>query len=154
MRYLCTALLLLFVSPRLLAQSDTAGIKKTIDKLFTSMRNADSVSLRECFAPEAIMQTIKNDKDGQPGVSNGSVASFAMAIGKLPKDAADERITYGNILIDADLAVVWTPYQFYFKQQLSHCGVNSFQLVKLGGTWKIQYLIDTRRKTGCAETSR
>jgi len=41
---------------------------------------------------------------------------------------------------------VWTPYQFYYKEQYSHQGANSFQLVKGVDGWKIQYLIDTRRK--------
>ncbi len=53
------------------------------------------------------------------------------------------------IRIDADLAVVWTPYKFFVGKKFSHCGVNSFQLIKLNGNWKIQYLIDTRRKEGC-----
>jgi hypothetical protein len=38
------------------------------------------------------------------------------------------------------------PYQFYIGDKFSHCGVNSFQLVKLQGQWKIQYLIDTQEK--------
>jgi len=60
-----------------------------------------------------------------------------------------KKITFSNILIDGNLASVWTPYEFYFKGQFSHCGVNSFQLVKSNNEWKIQYIIDTRRKDNC-----
>jgi len=60
--------------------------------------------------------------------------------------AIDERVTIGELLIDNQLASVWTPYQFYYKEQYSHQGANSFQLVKGVDGWKIQYLIDTRRK--------
>jgi len=67
----------------------------------------------------------------------------------MPKDAADERIVFETIRIDGPLASVWTPYNFYYEGKFSHCGVNSFQLVKINGEWKIQYLIDTRRKQGC-----
>jgi len=63
----------------------------------------------------------------------------------------NERITFEIVKVDADLASVWTPYQFYYKDKFSHCGVNSFQLVRLQGIWKIQYLVDTRRKTDCVE---
>ena len=38
---------------------------------------------------------------------------------------------------------------FYYKGQFLHCGVDSWQLVRLNGVWKIQYLIDTRRKEPC-----
>jgi len=53
------------------------------------------------------------------------------------------------VKIDGPLAIVWTPYKFYFNGKFSHCGVNSFQLVRFNGVWKIQYLIDTRRRAGC-----
>ena len=42
-----------------------------------------------------------------------------------------------------------TPYKFYVGEKFSHCGVNSFQLVKIRGEWKIQYIIDTRRRQNC-----
>jgi hypothetical protein len=61
----------------------------------------------------------------------------------------DERISFDLVKIDGELASVWTPYKFYAGEKFSHCGVDSYQLVKLNGEWKIQYLIDTRRKQGC-----
>ncbi|HNJ29817.1 MAG TPA: hypothetical protein PLQ40_12740, partial [Ferruginibacter sp.] len=82
-------------------------------------------------------------------VKTDAVADFANSISKLPKDAADERITFDVVRVDGALAIAWTPYKFYFNGKFSHCGVNSFQLVRFNGEWKIQYLIDTRRKAGC-----
>ncbi|HEY0898874.1 MAG TPA: hypothetical protein VGD90_06050, partial [Sphingobacteriaceae bacterium] len=61
----------------------------------------------------------------------------------------DEQITFDAIQVDAGLASVWTSYKFYLGKNFSHCGVNSFQLVKMNGNWKITYLIDTRRKENC-----
>jgi hypothetical protein len=52
---------------------------------------------------------------------------------------------------DGALAVAWTPYKFYYKGNFSHCGIDSYQLVRINGIWKIQYLIDTRRKANCGE---
>ena len=47
------------------------------------------------------------------------------------------------------MAIAWTPYTFYFNDQLSHCGVNVFSLIKRGDAWKIMGVTDTRRKEGC-----
>jgi len=77
------------------------------------------------------------------------VDDFAGIISKMQKGDADERIIYDVIKIDGPLAIVWAPYKFYYKGVFSHCGVDSFQLVKINGEWKIQYLIDTRKKAGC-----
>ena len=73
---------------------------------------------------------------------------------KTVKNSLEERITFSSIHIDGNLASVWTPYQFYFQGKFSHCGVNSFQMVKENGEWKIQYIIDTRRKDNCIDDSK
>jgi len=145
-------LLLTFVSFSALAQKEEEeGIKNTINQLFSAMRTRDTALLSDAFAPTAILQTIATKKDGSVQVRTDEVSGFIKAIGTPGKDLLDERIQFGTILIDGALASVWTPYQFYVGSRFSHCGVNSFQLVKLNGMWKIQYIIDTRRKDGCAQ---
>lgn len=142
--------LLMFFSWTASAQlAEENEIKKVIDQLFTGMRSSDTALLAHAFAPGAILQTIIQKKDGSTVVRTDEVSGFISSIGKPHKEIYDERISYGNIEIDANLAAVWTPYQFFVGTTFSHCGVNSFQLVKLDGKWKIQYLIDTRRKEGC-----
>jgi hypothetical protein len=131
------------------AQTAEDSVKITINKLFDGMKNSDAALLKSAFADSAILQTITNDKNGTVNVKNEMRDAFADFIGKQQKGAADERIVFDVIKIDGPLAIVWTPYNFYFNGVFSHCGVNSFQLVKLNGDWKIQYLIDTRRKKGC-----
>lgn len=117
----------------------------TINKLFAAMRNSDANSLKECFADSAILQSITaNGK-----IRNEEVGVFVKQISSLPKDSADERISFDVVKVDDALALAWTPYQFYYAGKFSHCGVDSFQLVRINGIWKIQYLIDTRRRKGC-----
>jgi hypothetical protein len=131
------------------AQSAQDSVKTAVNKLFEAMKNSDAVLLKTVFADSAILQTITQNKEGETKIKNEKVEAFAISIGQLQKGDADERIEYGIIKIDGPLAIVWTPYKFYYKGVFSHCGVNSFQLVKLNGEWKIQYLIDTRRKKEC-----
>ena len=127
------------------AQTAEDSVKATINKMFAAMKNSDAASLKECFADSAILQTImRNGK-----VRNEQVANFINQISKLPKDSADERIKFDLVRVDDALAIAWTPYEFYYAGKFSHCGVNSFQLVRLNGQWRIQYLIDTRRRAGC-----
>ena len=112
------------------------------------MKNSDGVLLKSVFADSAILQTIET-KTGKTMVKNEAVAGFIESISKLPVGAADEQVIFDMVKIDAALASVWTPYKFFFNGKFSHCGVNSFQLVRLNNEWKIQYLIDTRRRAGC-----
>ena len=94
------------------------------------------------------LQTII-DKNGKVEVKTESVADFERQVAKMEKNILDERIQFDAIRIDGALAIVWAPYQFYYKGKFSHCGIDSFQLIRINGKWKIQYLIDTRRKEDC-----
>jgi hypothetical protein len=130
-------------------QTSTDSVTAIVNQLFVAMKNSDGNLLQNCFADSAILQTIVNNKEGKAIVKNESVSDFISQVNKIVKGDADERITIDFIKIDGDLALVWTPYQFYYKGKFSHCGVNSFHLVRIANGWKIQYLIDTRRKSGC-----
>ncbi|MET7000100.1 hypothetical protein [Chitinophaga defluvii] len=149
MRTLFCGLVLAFSCLTMRAQTAGDSIKMTIDNLFAAVRASDSAALMACFTPDAILQTIVKDKEGNLNVHSVGVASFVSMVGNLPKGAGDERIQYDMIKIDVPLATVWTPYLFYYRGKFSHCGVNSFQLVRLDTGWKVQYIIDTRRKDNC-----
>lgn len=124
---------------------DSVEVASVINKMFTAMKTSDTNLLKTCFSKTAVFQTIVTKKDTTI-VKNELVQDFINSIGKQAAGALDERISIGALLIDATLASVWTPYQFFYKGQYSHKGVNSFQLVLHADGWKIQYLIDTRRK--------
>jgi hypothetical protein len=79
-------------------------------------------------------------------VKTDSFSEFVSLIGAPRKNEIEERITFGKVLVEESLASVWAPYSFYLNGEVSHTGTNSFQLVRTGDGWKIQYIIDTRRK--------
>jgi len=138
----------IFVIGALNAQTAEDSVKAAVNNLFTAMKTADSAGIVHAFTDGAILQSIK-EKDGNTTVEDEKVVDFAHVIAGMKKNDADERIKFGVVEIDGPLAIVWTPYQFYYKGTFSHCGVDSYQLLRVKGGWKIQYLIDTRRKGGC-----
>ncbi|HEY6504132.1 MAG TPA: nuclear transport factor 2 family protein [Chitinophagaceae bacterium] len=149
MRYFLILLTTLTITIRTNAQTAEDSVKMVINNLFDGMRNADATLFKSVFSDSAVMQTISRTKEGKTVVINESPDKFAEFVSHLKKDSADERITFETVKIDGPLAIAWTPYQFYHNGKFSHCGVNSFQLVRFNGVWKIQYLIDTRRRQGC-----
>ena len=149
MKYFLIALTALHFSIGSIAQSAEDSIKATINTLFAAMKNGDASLFKTVFSDSALMQTIIRSNEGHTLVKTENVNDFASFVGQLKKDSADERIFFETIKVDGPLAVAWTPYNFYYNGVFSHCGVNSFQLVRFEGKWKIQYLIDTRRKQGC-----
>ena len=144
--------LLTFISIRMNAQNTNdvnEAVKKPIIALFAGMKKGDTALIRSTFSNNAVMQTIAKNKEGIVRVLTEPVDSFLASVGRPHTEVYDERIEFNTIKIDGDLAIVWTPYKFYIDDKFSHCGVNSFQLVRINNEWKIQYIIDTRRRQNC-----
>lgn len=132
------------------AQSEEVKVLASIHQLFDAMRAADSVKLSEVLHPEVQMRTAMLSPEGEVRlVTENSPAKFKAAVGSTSPNTLDERLTSEKVQIDGPLAQVWTSYEFYVQGKFSHCGVNSFHLVKMNDKWLIVQLIDTRRKDNC-----
>jgi hypothetical protein len=143
-----TILLILLIFP-LFAQSQKAEkkeVRKVIDLLFDGMRKGDSSQVRKTFLTNATLNTSFVNSKGETKLHQDSVIHFLNAIGTPHTEIWDERLLSCEIKIDDNLATVWTKYAFYVDNVYSHEGVNTFQLVKVNGEWKILIITDTRRK--------
>ncbi len=138
-----------FVAGR--AQTAADSIKQVINEMFAGMKDGDTVKVKSCFTETAFLQTFSRNKEGAVSVTTDRVSDFCRAIASMPKGAADERVVYKDIKVDGAMASVWTPFKLYFNGAFYSCGVNSIQMARLNGLWKIQYIIDTRRKDNCVE---
>lgn len=131
------------------ASPETEAVKQTITSFFDGMRRGDSTLVRRTLAPGAVFHGL-GSKPGQPvALQTESISGFLKAVGMPHPEVWDERVQFERVLIDANLASVWAPYEFYLGSKFSHCGYDSFQLVKLADGWKIAHIIDTRRKEKC-----
>jgi hypothetical protein len=131
------------------AQQPAAGEPlATVRRLFDAMRARDTLALRAVFHPAARLMGPASDSSGTPIVRVASVDDFVRAIGSARR-YLDERIYDPETRVDGDLATVWAPYDFYADSTLSHCGVDAFQLARLGSAWRIIQVADTRQRDGC-----
>ena len=99
---------------------------------------------------DIVLQSIGKNREGVTEFKKEKFNDFLKSIVSIPKDQKfEEKLLDFKISVDGPMANAWTPYEFWFNNKFSHCGVNSFQLIKLDRSWKIIYLIDTRRREGC-----
>ncbi len=130
--------------------SEEKMVKKTIEAFFEAFHQQDSMAIRETVSKDIVLQTIGKDADGREVVKTDDFNHFLKSIVAIPATTKfEEKIKSFNIQIDGAMANAWTNYEFWVNDSFSHCGVNSFQLFNDQGSWKIIYLIDTRRKAGC-----
>ena len=130
---------------------DRAAIMEPVERMFRAMETGDSALLRTAFHDNVHLATLTVDAGGEVTKLEREYAldDFMMAVAR-PKDKAYHEPIY-NIRIQQDggFAQVWADYAFYTGKDFHHCGVDTFQLIRETGGWKIIYLADTRRKAGC-----
>ncbi len=125
-------------------------VRQTIMRFFEGFHKQDSLIMKSVIGPDPILQTLGRNKEGITEIRSDSFDRLVQAIVSIPDTVKfEERIKSYQISIDGPMANAWTPYEFWLKEEFSHCGVNSFQLFHDGSAWKIIYLIDTRRRENC-----
>lgn len=120
--------------------------KKVIDDFFIAFHAKDTTALRDLCHPDIVMRTIANSKEGYK-LQSENLDDFLRSIAGIPSNLKIlEKLMDYKIEVDGNLAHVWTPYEFYVNDKLSHIGANAFTLYNDNGKWQIIHLIDTRRK--------
>lgn len=126
--------------------SQEKAVQKVVDDFFDAFHVKDTLQLRKMAHDKIVLSTIvSNGNKSKMKIENYD--DFLNTIVSIPDTVVFlEKIINYEIKIDAHIAHVWTPYEFYVNGKLSHKGVNSFTLVKEENSWEIVHLIDTRRK--------
>ena len=56
-----------------------------------------------------------------------------------------------TVLVRGSIAVVWAPYEFRIDGKTSHCGIDSFDFVKVDGRWLVANAMWTVEPDACQE---
>ncbi|MFY7671160.1 nuclear transport factor 2 family protein [Tenacibaculum sp. MEBiC06402] len=152
MRIYLPSLLIIFLSFNLSAQStsEEKEIKKVIQTFFEGLHTGDSTVASKTLHLDIKIQTTFTNKEGVKILRNQKREELLKGIAsKKKEDVYFEKLLSYDIKVDGNLASVWTPYEFYYNNNFSHCGANSFQLFNNNGKWEIIFLVDMRKRVGC-----
>lgn len=131
-------------------QQQETEIKNTIKTFFEGLHKGDSAIANSVLHKDLKLQTTFTNKQGEKHLKTETKEQLLINIAsKKPEQTYLEKLLSWDIKIDGNLASVWTPYEFYFNNNFSHCGANSFQLFNNNGKWEIIYLVDMRRRGSC-----
>ncbi|MEO6130466.1 MAG: nuclear transport factor 2 family protein [Saprospiraceae bacterium] len=131
------------------AWSQETEVRSLVDLMLHSMLQKDTSALRKCFIPGVQLMTYAHDYKGNYMAKYLTVYDFLNQTAQIGDTEIEEVLTGWQCYIDEGMATVWAPYEFFYDGKFSHCGVNSMQLMKVKGEWKITQISDTRRKKDC-----
>ena len=122
-------------------------ILETVNKFLLVLETGDTALAKEILVNEGSNFSIREDGE----FYKVRFTDYKTLIENLPKIRGKYRevISDPKILIHKNIAVLWAKYNFFIDGKFSHCGVDSFSLIKIEGKWKIASIIYTVEKKGC-----
>lgn len=131
-------------------QMDKDAAVKLVEDFFVAFHKQDTLKLREFAHPDIEMRSIAVDSSGNSTIKSVAYSNFLKSMYAIPTSTIfEERLNAIAVYANGELGNVLTPYTFFINGKLSHCGVNSFQLLKVDKEWKIINIVDTRKNEGC-----
>ncbi len=118
---------------------DETSAAAVADGLFAAMRAKNADAIKAQFLPEGQLIAIDKPRDGK-GPSKTrvfSAESFAKTISESKSAEFIERMPTKDVRISGDMAIVSGRYTFFVGEKFSHCGTNTFNLVRTDAGWKI-----------------
>jgi len=147
-------LCLLFIadgSPQVTSSNETSDPAKealaVVNKLFDAMRVKDAEGMRSLFSAEGQLAATQR-RSGEPTIRVFNGEAFAKLIVDT-KGVLKERMPKPEVQVMGDLALVHGRYEFYVDDRFSHCGTNSFHLMRTKDGWKIANAASTIELEGC-----
>lgn len=119
----------------------------TIEALFAAFESGDAAGVLRQVYPDGRVTSSSRRADGTPVLRRQSWTQFAGRV--TPERAFQERIASPMVHIDQDIALVWAPFVVRIAGKVGNCGIDHFDLVREGSTWKVMNLTFSSRTTGC-----
>lgn len=131
----------LFLAAHAVAQNadDKTAAIAVVNQLFDGMKAKSVEQMKTAFSADGQLVAIDKPRDGK-GISKTRILSgdaFAKMISEAKGGDFVEKMPSPEARIAGDMAIVTGRYTFYVGEKFSHCGTNTFNLVRTEAGWKI-----------------
>src|SRR5262249_38691792 len=120
---------------------DEQAVLAIVQRFLGGITSEDKGAMLGAVLPEGGATLLRN---GQPLHMN--LRGVVERIPFDPRTRMEERIHSPLIKVDRDIAMAWTPYEFFIDGKLDHVGTNIFSLLRHDGKWLISGVADYSRK--------
>jgi hypothetical protein len=130
------------------ASTDEREVVAAVQKLFDAMATCDAAAARAVSLPEGrLYRLTPGSADAAPRSS--TFEEFNAQLATCNRRML-ERMWNPQVRIHKGIASLWAPYDFWLDGTFSHCGIDSFDLVKTSTGWTLTGGIYTVERNGCA----
>lgn len=151
-KFTLSVIFMLAISVSAFAQKadDAKDALAVINKLFAEMANHNPAAIVELWTKDSNLTAVIKRKDGKTAITSFSSEAFSKNFAE-KKNEIKEDMYEMKTFVDGEIAMVWGRYVFFIDGKISHCGLNTFDLVKTETGWKIANASSTIDANACTE---
>jgi serine/threonine protein kinase len=131
------------------APVEEAAVLAAIDGFFESMASRDTATFAAFQTPDGMTYAQRLD-DGQWVLKRRSNQELIKAHEE-GIAAVAETYWEPTVMIRGPLAIVWAPYEYRRDGEVSHCGIDVFNMLKIDGRWVVGNAMWTIEPDACGE---
>jgi hypothetical protein len=115
------------------APDEAAAVLAAVDRTLLAMEARDKTAYAQSMTPDGMTYS-QRLIDGQWRLRARTNQQDVDTIND-ETDVMQETYWEPTVLIRGPIAVVWAPYEFRINGEISHCGVDAFEMLKIDGRW-------------------
>ena len=112
-----------------------------------ALSGADTAALRSLMAPDLSLSSVRTGPDGAV-IRHTTGEEFLNGLGTEDQDFL-ERMWNPVVYVQGQVAMVWTPYDFFLNGEFSHCGIDVFTMLEGEDGWRVTSITYDVVREGC-----
>ena len=150
-----TAVIFTFSSSESVADDEShAALLDLSERIFGAVASQDPEDWRALQLADGTTLSFRPDPDGAEGemlMRMTTNEAFISGQKKSDHEYAEYWVGDPTVLVRGPIGVIWGEYIFTIDGEVSHCGVDAIDAVKVGGEWKMANIMWTVEQENCPE---
>jgi hypothetical protein len=130
-------------------RADSTAALETANALLRAISTRDAALARQVMLPGAQLVANSDPASATVRARTQNDSAFVQMLVD-PGPTFLERMWEPTLFLQGSVATIHAAYDFHIDGAFSHCGVDTFTLVKSQGQWRISHIAYTTQRSGCA----
>lgn len=118
------------------ASADQREVLATVQRFFDSLESGDAAVAASAVLPDAAFANVRTE-GGERRIGHFVQREFEAKRAQDPRSLHEAFVGQPTVLIEGDVACVWTGYAFRRDGKPSHTGVDAFTLLRTQDGWRV-----------------
>ena len=133
--------------PEVVRSPEAQEVEEVARAFLDALSRTDTAVLRSLMASDLSLSSVRAGPEGAV-IRHSTGEEFLNGLGTEDQDLL-ERMWDPVVYVQGQVAMVWTPYDFFLNGEFSHCGIDVFTMLEGEDGWRVTSITYDVVREGC-----